>query len=168
MLRRLPSVGVAALLLVAPVGLFAQDEWPRETGFDGPLRYCSSLFAVDVPTGEKVTVSDPGLDFMITYLETGERWLGVYEGNHPQTDEKKIRRVRLLPGVRVDRMTDTKGATSYLVHAIRDADFPAYVHIFSDQFTGTEIDRQILRRFVFGRAADIGCAQRTYTRDQSQ
>jgi hypothetical protein len=158
------SLLAIAVALAAPDALLAQDEWPRDTSFDGPMRFCSPYFAVDVPAGEKVTVRDPGLDFTITYFEEGDRWLGLYEGNHPQTTDKQIRRVRLLPGVRVDRMADPKGAISYLVHALPDSALPGYVHIFSDQFTGAKEDRQILQRFVFGGAEETGCAERTYAR----
>jgi hypothetical protein len=155
---------LAILLLVAATGAaIAQDEWPRDTTFEGPMRFCSRFFAIDVPAGERVTVRDPGLDFLVTYFETESHWLGAYEGNHPQTNDRKTRRVRLIPQVRTDRLTDRDDKTSYLVHATK-GDFPVYLHIFSDQFTGAQTDRTILQRFIVGSLEETGCPKPTYER----
>ena len=154
----------ALLILVAVIAIpaDAKEEWPRDTKFDGPLRFCSNSFAVDVASDEVATVRDPGLDFTITYFESGDRWLGVYEGNHPQTTNKKIDPTRLFSDVRVDRMTDPEGATSYLVFARPDVRLPVLLHIFSNQFVGTDADKEILQRFAFGDPATTGCADTTY------
>ena len=162
--RNLPSwLGIAAILLTTPTTLVAQDEWPRDTTFEGPMRFCSSFFAIDVPSEERVTVRDPGLDFLVTYFETEGHWLGAYEGNHPQTDDRKIKRVRLIRQVRMDRMTDRDDKTSYLIH-VTQGDLPVYLHIFSDQFTGAEADRTILQRFIVGGLDKTGCPKPTYER----
>jgi hypothetical protein len=150
-------------LLAAPATLLAEDEWPRDTTFDGPMRFCSNFFAIDVPVGERVTVRDPGLDFLVTYFETDGHWLGAYQGNHPQNDDRTIKRIRLLPQVRMDRMTDRDGKTSYLIHATR-GDLPVFLHIFSDQFTGADTDRTMLQRFIVGGPEKTGCPKPTYTR----
>jgi hypothetical protein len=117
-----------------------------------------------VAPGEVATVRDPGLDFTITYIESENRWMGVYEGNHPQTNDKEIRRTRFFTDVRVDRMTDKGGATSYLIHARTDGTIPVYLHVFSNQFAGSGADRAILQRFVFGDFAKTGCSEVTYRR----
>jgi hypothetical protein len=162
--RGLPRwLGIAAFLLTAPSPLVAQDEWPRDTTFEGPMRFCSSFFAIDVPSGERVTVRDPGLDFLVTYFETEGHWLGVYEGNHPQTDDREIKRVRLIPQVRMDRVTDRDDKTTYLIHATQ-GDLPVYLHIFSDQFTGVGEDRLILQRVMVGGLEQTGCPKPTYER----
>jgi hypothetical protein len=155
---------LAILLLAAGTGAArAQDEGPRDTTFEGPMRFCSSSFAIDVPSGERVTVRDPGLDFLVTYFETEGHWLGAYEGNHPQTNDREIKRVRLTPQVRMDRMTDRDGKASYLIHVTK-GDLPVYLHIFSDQFTGAEADRTILQRFTVGGMEKTGCPKPTYER----
>jgi len=159
-----PSTVLAMLAALASSPLGAEGDWPRDTRFDGPLRFCSYSFATDIPAGEVATVRDPGLDFTITYFESGDRWLGVYEGNHPQTNDKKIRRTRLFPDVRVDRMIDPAGATSYLVHALPGGASPVLVHIFSDQFVGSEADAAVLQRFSFGGVDKTGCSTLTYER----
>lgn len=155
---------LATMLLASSAGVAgADDEWPRDTTYDGPIRFCSHFYAIEVPQGEQVTVRDPGLDFLVTYFETDAHWLGAYEGNHPQTTDKEIRRVRLLPGVRLDRMTDDDNKTSYLIH-VTQGDIPVYLHVFSDQFAGDEGDRAVLERFVLGGFDKTGCERPTYMR----
>ena len=156
-------LGVSAILLAAPSTLVAQDEWPRDTTFEGPMRFCSRFFAIDVPSGESVTVRDPGLDFLVTYFETEGHWLGAYEGNHPQTVDREIKRVRLIPELRMDRVTDSENKTTYLIHASQGA-LPVYLHIFSDRFTGADEDRLVLERFIVGGLEKTGCAKPTYER----
>jgi hypothetical protein len=163
MRRRAQRLLSVALLAAATGAVGANDEWPRDTVFEGPLRFCSPYFAVDVPSGENVRVRDPGLDFLIIYFESGDRWLGAYEGNHPQTNDKDIERFRSLGNTRVDRMTATDDKTSYLIHAVA-GQHPVYLHVFSDQFTGVEADHALLQRFVIGGFDKTGCSSRTYQR----
>ena len=158
------TVGAFALAVAALSPVRAQEEWPRDTKFQGPMRFCAYAFAVDVAAGEVATVRDPGVDFTITYLESGDRWLGVYQGNHPQTSDKKIERTRFFRDLRVDRMTAADGATSYLVHALPEGRVPVLLHLFSNQFDGSEADKAILQRFTFGDLAKTGCAEPTYKR----
>jgi hypothetical protein len=158
------TAAVIAVAAVASLPARAEDEWPRDTKFDGPLHFCAYAFAVDVAADEVATVRDPGLDFTITYLESGDRWLGLYQGNHPQTSDKKIKNTRFFRDLRVDRMTAADGATSYLVHALPDGSVPVLLHIFSNQFDGSEADKAVLQRFTFGDMAKTGCSEITYKR----
>ncbi|HEY6816496.1 MAG TPA: hypothetical protein VI168_13225 [Croceibacterium sp.] len=158
------TIALVALIAMNPVPAAAQDEWPRETRFEGPLRFCSYAFAVEVGAGESAIVRDPGLDFTITYLESGASWIGVYQGNFPQTTDKKIKRTRFFREVRVDRMTAEDGATSYLIHALPDYAAPVYLHVFSNQFVGTDADKLILQRLAVGTFAKTGCSEASYRR----
>jgi hypothetical protein len=151
----------AALVAVSAGAALAQDDWPRDTTYHGPMRYCSQFYAIEVPATEQVTVRDPGLDFLVTYFESDGQGIGVYEGNHPQTTDKKPRRVRLMPGIRVDRLTDRNEKVSYLILA-KEGDIPVYLHVFSDRFRGGDSDRAILERFSVGDFDKTGCSRATY------
>lgn len=162
-MRIIASV-ILALTLSLAAPLAAQEEWPRERNYDGPMQFCSQFFAIDILDGETAIVRDPGLDFTMTYFEFGEIRLGIYEGNHPQTTNKKAKRTRLIPDVKIERLVDNEGDISYLVYPAPDSRLPTFLHIFGNQFSGSDTDRAILERFVFGRMSKTGCTSATYSR----
>lgn len=157
-------IAVAALIgCFAALPAQANDEWPKDTVYSGPMHFCSARFATDVAQDEKVTVRDAGLDFLVTYFEQGEAWTGVYEGNHPSVPGKTVKRVKLVGGQTLDRLTAADGSTSYLVTIpVGARGDTTYLHIFGSGFTGNEGDMALLDRFVVGDVAQTGCTSRTY------
>ena len=151
-----PTLAIAAVVaLAAPAAAQAVTR-----DYAGPMRFCAGDFAIDLAAGEKATVSDPQLDFLVTYFDLSNAQIGVYQGSHPQDDGKR-RRIRWFGGVVLHRLTEGD-AVSYLIRTDPNDDFASYLHIFSETFGGGDGDRAILSRLQLADRAKAGCARSTY------
>lgn len=137
-----------------------QDGWPRERQYQGPTTFCARYFAMELGEDDSATVRDPGLDFLLTYLNVGDWSAGVYEGNHPQVTKGKP--VKTAHNLKVERVEGENAEVSYLVNLTSEASLPVFLHIFGESFAGTEDDLAILMRFKIGTPGQTGCGTPTY------
>jgi hypothetical protein len=147
----------AAILSASP----AAEEWPRDTTFHGPSKFCGWMFAANVTESEQVVVRDGGLDFLVYYFEGGRPEYTIYEGNHPQRWDDASP-IDAGVGRPTTRMWKDKHA-SYLVE-VTDRPNVYYLHIMSPSFDGSNRDLTLLGSLRYGDQKKTGCAKPTYTK----
>lgn len=126
------------------------------------MTFCGWSFALDLANDENLIVRDPGLDFLLYFVEDG-RQLGIYEGMHPQSWEHKETVDAGLPKS-AWRLTKTEGEQTFTSYHVQTTERPAatILHIMSGSFDGTENDFELLKQFRYGSTTDTGCEAPTY------
>ena len=99
-----------ALLLVA-----AQ---PAEQSYAGPALVCGEAFALRLAAGESAIRRDPGIDFLLYYVQAADGPFLLYVGNAPQPHDDEIRTGFSFPGVIA--IHDNRGAAAKARSRIRD------------------------------------------------
>ena len=155
---------LAAAALGSGPGGGQDSSWPRETRYDGQRTFCAGHFAIDLASGESVTVRDPGLDFLVTTLASRDGSLNIYEGHAPSVGEGTKRSPFKLP-FRARMLADDAGFHGYLVRLEQGDDLAAYLHIFGGSLDGTAADRPRLSRIRIGGPEKTGCTTLTHHMD---
>jgi hypothetical protein len=163
--RRMDGLRLLFAMTLASLPIYSadaeEDGWPRERQYQGPMTFCDPYFAIELGENDSTTVSDPGLDFLLTYLNLGDWSVGVYEGNHPQQATKR-KPVKTAHNLEVERLEGENAQVSYLVNVTPDASLPVFLHIFGERFAGNEGDLAFLMRFRIGTPSQTGCGTPTY------
>ena len=88
---------LAAFLLLAAAPPAAPAGSERR--FTGPDLVCGEAFALRLAAGERLTLRDPGLDFILYDAEAADGPFLIYEGNAPQPHDDEIRTGLSFPNV---------------------------------------------------------------------
>lgn len=151
----IPIITVLLMSFAAPA--FSQDsEWPRETEVEGPTPFCAGGFSIALQEGETVTKRDPGLDFLLFFIEGPQRTIGIYQGNHPDVPGRR-ETLKLNNGLQVERFKNDDDSWGYLLNVTPEASLPTFLHFFGDAFDETEADKLTFERFLFADFDHLFC-----------
>ena len=103
-------IPILALLLVA-----AQ---PAEQRFAGPALVCGEAFALRLAPGESAIRRDPGIDYILYYVQAADGPFLLYAGNAPQAHDDEIRTGLSFPNVIA--IHDNRSAAAKARSRIRD------------------------------------------------
>jgi hypothetical protein len=108
----------AALLLVTSPPAAPEASGPGERRFTGPTLVCAEAFALRLAAGESALRRDPGIDFILYYVQTADGTFLLYEGNAPQPHDDEIRTGLSFPNVIA--IHDHRGVAARARSRIRD------------------------------------------------
>ena len=109
-------------MILAAALLLAATPPPASVGgeqrFTGPALVCGEAFALRLTAGESALRRDPGLDFLLYYVQAADGPFLLYAGNAPQPHDDEIRTGLSFPNVIA--IHDNRSAAAKVRSRIRD------------------------------------------------
>jgi hypothetical protein len=133
------------------------EEITSDKVLDGPGRFCSDFFAIDLARGEKLT-RKWGPDFYLYSVEAKTGAFGFYEGFAPDTSNFARREVAVPGFPTVERLTADSGERGYLIHLKRGAAGPQFfLHLYGEAWRGDAGDLALISRLKLGDRKENDC-----------
>jgi len=104
--------------MILPAAFLLAAMQPAEQVYSGPILVCGEAFALRLAAGERLTRRDPGIDFLLYYVEAADGPFLIYEGNAPQPHDEEIATGLSFPNVIA--IHDNRSAAAKTRSRIRD------------------------------------------------
>ena len=104
--------------MIPILALLLATAQPAEQRYAGPAFVCGEAFALRLTAGESAVRRDPGIDFLLYYIQAADGPFLLYEGNAPQPHDDEIRTGLSFPNVIA--IHDNRDAAAKARSRIRD------------------------------------------------
>jgi hypothetical protein len=153
-------LGSLSLQLIGLLGLLSEPTVEQITAdkvLDGPGRFCSEFFAVDLVRSEKMT-RKWGPDFYLYFFEGSTGGFGLYEGFAPNTSDFTRSAVEVAGFPKAERLTAGNGQHGYLIPLKRGAEGPQFfLHLYGAAWRGDDRDLALISRLKLGDPKENHC-----------